>query len=135
VATDLWLADHGVAATLGEAAGVDASAVRDQAVAAMPTSRFNTPEEVATLVALLASPRTANVTGSNYVIDGRTRQDDVMSDEAKRCADREEQRAEAVLARSLADGRSARSDCRLLDCESSLRAFGFAGLDLSLRSY
>jgi len=26
--------------------------------------------EVATLVALLASPRTANVTGSNYVIDG-----------------------------------------------------------------
>jgi enoyl-[acyl-carrier-protein] reductase (NADH) len=27
-------------------------------------------EEVATLVALLASPRTANVTGSNYIIDG-----------------------------------------------------------------
>jgi NAD(P)-dependent dehydrogenase (short-subunit alcohol dehydrogenase family) len=26
--------------------------------------------EVATLVALLASPRTANVTGSDYVIDG-----------------------------------------------------------------
>jgi hypothetical protein len=27
-------------------------------------------EEGATLVALLASPRTGNVTGSNYVIDG-----------------------------------------------------------------
>jgi NAD(P)-dependent dehydrogenase (short-subunit alcohol dehydrogenase family) len=29
-----------------------------------------TPEEVATLITLLASERTANVTGANYVIDG-----------------------------------------------------------------
>ena len=36
----------------------------------MPTGRFTTPLEVATLVALLASPRCANVNGSNYVIDG-----------------------------------------------------------------
>jgi len=70
VATDLWLGDHGVAAALGAAAGVDPGEVRDQAIASMPTGRFTTPEEVATLVALLASPRTANVTGSNYVIDG-----------------------------------------------------------------
>jgi NAD(P)-dependent dehydrogenase (short-subunit alcohol dehydrogenase family) len=70
VATDLWLGDHGVAATIGEATGTDAAAVREQAVAAIATNRFSTPEEVATLVALLASPRTANVTGSNYVIDG-----------------------------------------------------------------
>ena len=34
------------------------------------TGRFTTPEEVATLVVLLASQRTANVTGANYVIDG-----------------------------------------------------------------
>ena len=34
------------------------------------TGRFTTPEEVATLVVLLASERTANVTGANYVIDG-----------------------------------------------------------------
>jgi NAD(P)-dependent dehydrogenase (short-subunit alcohol dehydrogenase family) len=70
VATDLWLGDQGVAAAIGEAAGVDPAAVRDQAIAGMPTGRFTTPEEVATLVALLASPRTENVTGSNYVIDG-----------------------------------------------------------------
>jgi NAD(P)-dependent dehydrogenase (short-subunit alcohol dehydrogenase family) len=70
VATDLWLGDHGVAATIADATGSSAEAVRDQAIASMPTGRFTTPEEVATLVALLASPRTANVTGSNYVIDG-----------------------------------------------------------------
>lgn len=70
VATDLWLGDHGVAATIGESTGTGADAVRQQATAAMPTGRFTTPDEVATLVALLASPRTANVTGSNYVIDG-----------------------------------------------------------------
>ena len=70
VATDLWLGDHGVAATLGQSGGVDAPTVRDRAERAMPTGRFTTPEEVATLIAVLASPRTGNVTGSNYVIDG-----------------------------------------------------------------
>jgi Enoyl-(Acyl carrier protein) reductase len=34
------------------------------------TARFTTPEEVATLITLLASERSANVTGANYVIDG-----------------------------------------------------------------
>jgi NAD(P)-dependent dehydrogenase (short-subunit alcohol dehydrogenase family) len=70
VATDLWLGEHGVAATLGAAQGVDAETIREQAIASMPTGRFTAPEEVATLVALLASPRAGNVTGSNYVIDG-----------------------------------------------------------------
>jgi NAD(P)-dependent dehydrogenase (short-subunit alcohol dehydrogenase family) len=70
VATDLWLGDHGVAATVGAATGIDSAAVRDSALASMATQRFTAPEEVATLVAMLASPRTANVTGSNYVIDG-----------------------------------------------------------------
>jgi NAD(P)-dependent dehydrogenase (short-subunit alcohol dehydrogenase family) len=70
VATDLWLSEHGVAATIAAATGSTADAVREQAIASMPTGRFTTPEEVATLVALLASPQTANVTGSNYIIDG-----------------------------------------------------------------
>jgi NAD(P)-dependent dehydrogenase (short-subunit alcohol dehydrogenase family) len=70
VATDLWLGDGGVADTVGRASGSGADAVRDQMAAAMPTGRFTTPEEVATIVTVLCSPRMANVTGANWVIDG-----------------------------------------------------------------
>ena len=70
VSTDLWLGEHGVAATFAVATGVDADTIRASATAAIATGRFTTPEEVATLVTLLASDRTANVTGANYVIDG-----------------------------------------------------------------
>jgi NAD(P)-dependent dehydrogenase (short-subunit alcohol dehydrogenase family) len=73
VATDLWLGEHGVAATVAAATGVDAGAAREAVVASIggfATGRFTTPEEVATLVAVLASGRTGNVTGANYVIDG-----------------------------------------------------------------
>ena len=70
VATDLWLGDEGVATTIGNATGAGSEAVRAQAVAGMPTGRFTTPDEVAAIVALLASPRVANVTGASWVIDG-----------------------------------------------------------------
>lgn len=73
VSTDLWLGEGGVAQTVGKAMGIDAAAAREKVIAGIggfATGRFTTPEEVATLVVLLASPRTANVTGSNYVIDG-----------------------------------------------------------------
>ena len=70
VATDLWLGDDGVAARIGRATGAGSDAIRAQAVAGMPTGRFTTPEEVATIVALLASPRVANVTGASWIIDG-----------------------------------------------------------------
>ena len=70
VETDLWLGDDGVAANVARAAGIEPAAVREQATAGIATGRFSTPEEVATLVVLLASPRTANVTGSSYAIDG-----------------------------------------------------------------
>ena len=70
VSTDLWLGEHGVAATIGDATGVDADTVRETAVASIATGRFTTPEEVATLITMLVSERLANVTGVNYVIDG-----------------------------------------------------------------
>jgi NAD(P)-dependent dehydrogenase (short-subunit alcohol dehydrogenase family) len=70
VSTDLWLGEHGVAETFAKATGVDADTVRETAASAIATGRFSTPEEVATLVTMLASERMANVTGVNYVIDG-----------------------------------------------------------------
>jgi NAD(P)-dependent dehydrogenase (short-subunit alcohol dehydrogenase family) len=73
VATDLWLGDHGVAATVAAATGVDADTARRnviEGIGGFATGRFTSPDEVATLVALLASERTANVTGANYIIDG-----------------------------------------------------------------
>jgi NAD(P)-dependent dehydrogenase (short-subunit alcohol dehydrogenase family) len=73
VATDLWLGRDGVASTVGAATGVDADTARDAVIASIggfATGRLTTPEEVATLAVVLASPRTANVTGANFVIDG-----------------------------------------------------------------
>ena len=73
VATDFWLGPNGVAATVGRAMGVDAETARERIVAGMggiPTGRFTTPEEVAALVVILASERTANVSGATYVVDG-----------------------------------------------------------------
>jgi NAD(P)-dependent dehydrogenase (short-subunit alcohol dehydrogenase family) len=70
VSTDLWLGEHGVAATLADATGLDADTVRANAAGAIATGRFTSPQEVGALVAVLASDRTANVTGANYVIDG-----------------------------------------------------------------
>ena len=73
VSTDLWLGEHGVAETVAQASGVDADTARETVIAGIggfATGRFTTPEEVATLITLLASERTGNVTGVNYVIDG-----------------------------------------------------------------
>jgi NAD(P)-dependent dehydrogenase (short-subunit alcohol dehydrogenase family) len=70
VATDLWLGESGVTETVGQATRAGADTVREEMTANMPTGRFTTPREVATIVALLASPRMANVTGANWVIDG-----------------------------------------------------------------
>jgi NAD(P)-dependent dehydrogenase (short-subunit alcohol dehydrogenase family) len=70
VEADLWLGSDGVAESVGRATGAGASAVRAQTEGGIATGRFSTPREIATLVVLLASPRTANVTGANWVIDG-----------------------------------------------------------------
>ena len=73
VATDLWLGEHGVAATVAKATGVDAEAARETIIAGIggfATGRFTTPEEVAALITFLASDRAGNITGANYLIDG-----------------------------------------------------------------
>jgi NAD(P)-dependent dehydrogenase (short-subunit alcohol dehydrogenase family) len=70
VATDLWLGQGGVAATVGAATGADPQDVQRQAASQMVTGRFTRPEEVADLVLFLASERAGNVTGADFAIDG-----------------------------------------------------------------
>jgi NAD(P)-dependent dehydrogenase (short-subunit alcohol dehydrogenase family) len=73
VETALWLGPEGVAATVAKASGVDADTARKQVVASQggfATGRFTRPEEVADLVLFLASDRSGNITGADFVIDG-----------------------------------------------------------------
>src|ERR1700689_4069070 len=73
VATHRWLGARGVAETVAKATGGAAETARQTIIAGIggfATGRFTTPEEVAALIAFLASDRIANVTGINYVIDG-----------------------------------------------------------------
>src|SRR5947208_9020877 len=57
VSTDLWLSAQGVAETVAKATGSDANTVRETAAASIATRRFTTPEEVASLVAMLLRAR------------------------------------------------------------------------------
>ena len=70
VATDLWLGTGGVAATVSAATGARPEDVENEAARQMVTGRFTRPAEVADLVLFLASDRTTNVTGADFVIDG-----------------------------------------------------------------
>ncbi len=73
VETALWLGPEGVAATVAKASGVDIETARKQVVASQggfTTGRFTRPDEVADLVLFLASDRSGNITGADFVIDG-----------------------------------------------------------------
>jgi NAD(P)-dependent dehydrogenase (short-subunit alcohol dehydrogenase family) len=70
VSTGLWLGTDGVAATVARAAGAAPEAVAQKAAGESVTGRFTQPQEVADLVLLLASDRSGNITGADFVIDG-----------------------------------------------------------------
>jgi NAD(P)-dependent dehydrogenase (short-subunit alcohol dehydrogenase family) len=70
VATDLWLGRDGVAAIVSQATGAEAGDVQSQAAAQSATGRFTQPAEVADLILYLASDLAANITGSDFCIDG-----------------------------------------------------------------
>ncbi|MBO3751910.1 SDR family oxidoreductase [Streptosporangiaceae bacterium NEAU-GS5] len=70
VSTALWLGDDGVAQTVARATGTSPDDIAAHAAADSPTGRFTRPEEVADLVVFLTSDRAANITGSDFAIDG-----------------------------------------------------------------
>jgi NAD(P)-dependent dehydrogenase (short-subunit alcohol dehydrogenase family) len=70
VATDLWLGKDGVASVVAKATGQGANDVEAGAAAGMVTGRFTRPDEVASLLVMLASDRVPNLTGADIVIDG-----------------------------------------------------------------
>lgn len=70
VATDQWLGSAGVAATIARATGAQPYDVADRVAKQAITGRFTQPAEVANLVLMLASSRTGNITGADFVIDG-----------------------------------------------------------------
>ncbi|MFG2358413.1 oxidoreductase [Streptomyces sp. NPDC048521] len=73
VSTDLWIGPGGMAETIAAAMDVEPQEAVDQTINSLggfATGRFTRPDEVADLVLMLASDRTANITGADFTIDG-----------------------------------------------------------------
>jgi NAD(P)-dependent dehydrogenase (short-subunit alcohol dehydrogenase family) len=68
-ATPLWLGPHGAAAQRAALEGGDAASIAEAAGERMPHGRFVKAEEVADLIAFLASPRAASISGIDILID------------------------------------------------------------------
>ncbi|MFI0412221.1 SDR family NAD(P)-dependent oxidoreductase [Actinomadura sp. 3N508] len=72
VRTEWWTDEGGAADIIAGATGSDRDAVLDGGAAAMmnlTTGRLATPQEVADVIALLASPRSASTTGADFAVD------------------------------------------------------------------
>ncbi|MFE3670302.1 oxidoreductase [Streptomyces goshikiensis] len=73
VRTPFWTAPGGFAETVAAGAGTTAQEAMDVVVPqqmGISTGRFTEPQEVADLALFLASPRAANITGAEFLIDG-----------------------------------------------------------------
>ena len=76
VRTPWWTKDGGAADVLAKAIGSDRETVLDESAAAMmnlTTGRLIDPQEVADVIVLLASPRSASTTGSDVIVDAGLR--------------------------------------------------------------
>ncbi|WP_243708369.1 SDR family oxidoreductase [Actinomadura sp. GC306] len=70
--TPWWTDEGGAADIIAGATGPDRDAVLERGAAEMmslTTGRLTDPQEVADVVALLASPRSASTTGADFAVD------------------------------------------------------------------
>jgi NAD(P)-dependent dehydrogenase (short-subunit alcohol dehydrogenase family) len=70
VDTPLWLGPNGVAAQLSASGAGEPDDIIAEARKEVPIGRFSSASEVAGLIAFLASPRAASITGTTIAIDG-----------------------------------------------------------------
>jgi len=70
VETPLWLGPDGAAAQASALGAGDPDDIIAEARSGIPIGRFSTAEEVASLIAFLASPRAGSITGTTVAIDG-----------------------------------------------------------------
>jgi NAD(P)-dependent dehydrogenase (short-subunit alcohol dehydrogenase family) len=70
VSTPLWLGPAGTAAQTSALDGGTPQEVIAEMEEEIPLGRFATPEEVASVIAFLASPRAGSVTGTTLRVDG-----------------------------------------------------------------
>lgn len=78
VRTPWWTDPGGAAEVFGAAVGSGAVDVLDRVAPEMmrlTTGRLSTPQEVADVIALLASPRSASTTGAEFVVDSGARKE------------------------------------------------------------
>ncbi|MFA4927248.1 MAG: SDR family oxidoreductase [Patulibacter sp.] len=68
--SELWMAPGGLAEQQAAAGSKTADEVVEQAAAKVPLGRLGTPDEIADVIVLLASPRAGFVTGSAWSTDG-----------------------------------------------------------------
>ena len=72
VASELWMADGGLADQTAEARGLTREESIEVQAGKTTLGRFGTPEEIASVVVFLCSERAADVTGANWSVDGGT---------------------------------------------------------------
>jgi 3-oxoacyl-[acyl-carrier protein] reductase len=72
VATELWMADGGLADQTAQARGLSREESVQVQAGRTTLGRFGTAEEIASVVVFLCSERAADVTGANWSVDGGT---------------------------------------------------------------